>query len=191
MVQDARTIVRSCFETVFCFGALRNNPTEFQDKFEKHGVYSKRVFADSLLKGKIDPEVAKILSAFMESSPGEKGRNLNWQEVAQRAGLCDVYNVYYRGISGDAAHPSPTALKRYYKIDGSNVELLFGPTALDEKDIEETLIASCVACWYLVAWQAEDINHPEINKNLHLCFEELKRLNEARASYPLPFVYAK
>jgi hypothetical protein len=26
MVQDARTIVRSCFETVFCFGALDKDP---------------------------------------------------------------------------------------------------------------------------------------------------------------------
>src|SRR5262249_23908477 len=47
----------------------------------------------------------------------------------------------------DAAHPSATALKRYYKVDGNNVELQFGPKALDEKDIEETLIASCAACW--------------------------------------------
>jgi hypothetical protein len=27
MTQDARTITRSCFESVFCFGALRNDPS--------------------------------------------------------------------------------------------------------------------------------------------------------------------
>jgi Family of unknown function (DUF5677) len=180
MVQDARTIVRSCFETLFCFSALRKDPG-FLDKFEKHDVYGKRVFADNLRKERLEPDTAEILSRFIEglARSGEKGQRLNWKDVAHWAGLDAIYNVYYRGLSGDAAHPSSTALKRYYKVDGNNVELQFGPKALDQKDIEETLIASCAACWPLVAGMAECVNHPEINEKSRLCSEEFKRLIEA------------
>jgi len=180
MVQDARTLARSCFETVFCFGALRKDPG-FLEKFEKHGAYGKRVFADNLRKGKLERDVAEILSQFLDSLArfGKKGARLNWQDVTHLAGLDDVYNTYYRGLSGDAAHPSPTALKRYYKTNGNNVELRFGPKALDEKDIEETLVVSCAACWYLLAWMVERVDHPEINEKSRLCLEELKRLIEA------------
>ena len=41
MTQDARTIARSCFESVFCFGALRKD-RDFLGKFEKHDVHSKK-----------------------------------------------------------------------------------------------------------------------------------------------------
>jgi len=87
----------------------------------------------------------------------------------------EAHGVYYRRLSLDAAHPSPTALKRYYKINGSNVELRWGPKALDERDIEETLIASCAACLQLVTLMAERVEHPEIAVRLSRCFEELKR----------------
>ena len=36
MIQDARTITRSCFETVFCFGALHKDPG-YLEKFETVG----------------------------------------------------------------------------------------------------------------------------------------------------------
>jgi len=179
MIQDARTITRSCFETLFCFGALRND-SGFLEQFEKHDVYGKSTFANALPAGKLEPDVAEILSQFLKglARSGEKGERLRWDRVADLAGLKDIYGVYYRGLSLDAAHPSPTALKCYYKINGSNVELRWGPKALDEKDIEETLIASCAACLQLVALMAERVEHPEITVRLRQCFEEFKRLIE-------------
>jgi hypothetical protein len=165
MVQDARTIVRSCFETVFCFGALHKDPG-FLEQFEKHDVYGKSAFANALPAGKLEPDAAEILSQFLAglARSGEKGERLRWDRVADLAGLRDIYSVYYRGLSLDAAHPSHTALKRYYNINGNNVELRWGPKALDEKDIEETLIASCAACWHLVDWMVRRVDHPEINQ---------------------------
>jgi hypothetical protein len=60
------------------------------------------------------PAVAEILSQFLErlARSGEKGERLRWDRVADLGGLRDIYGVYYRGLSLDAAHPSPTALKR-------------------------------------------------------------------------------
>jgi Family of unknown function (DUF5677) len=50
MTQDARTITRSCFESLFCLAALGNDPS-FLEKFEKSGVRGKKKFANALLAG--------------------------------------------------------------------------------------------------------------------------------------------
>ena len=65
LIQDARTITRSCFETLFCFGALRND-SGFLEQFEKHDFYGKSTFANALPAGKLEPDVAEILSQFLE-----------------------------------------------------------------------------------------------------------------------------
>jgi hypothetical protein len=180
MVQDARTIVRSFFETVFCFGALRKD-RDFLAKFEKADRHSKKTFANaSLVSGlKHEPGVAEKLRQFLDDlkRSGEKTEQLVWKEVADSAGVGDVYDVYYRGLSNDAAHPSLIALKRYCEVDEKNELKGFrwGPGV---KDVEATLEASCTACWYLVVWMAERVERPEITEKLGRCFTEFTRLIE-------------
>jgi hypothetical protein len=179
MIQDARTITRSCIETVFCFGALHKN-VDFLQKFEKADLHCKETFANALRVGKLRPapEVAEKLSQFLEDlgQSGEKTERLRWNEVANLVGLSNVYDVYYRGLSNDAAHPSLIALKRYCEVDDNNKLIKWFQWGPDATDIEETLIASCTACWYLVTWMAERVNHAEVNEKLGRCFEEYKRL---------------
>jgi Family of unknown function (DUF5677) len=186
MIQDARTVARSCFETVFCFGALRKDPVGFLEKFEKANLHSKKTFANASLKGgvKLEPDVAKKLSQFLDDfeRSGEKAEQLKWKGAANAAGLGNVYDVLYRGLSNDSAHPSLIALKRYYEVNENNTELRWGPAALDKKDIEDTLVASCTACWYLVEWMAERAKHPEIMEKLKRCSEDIKRLIEVKAT---------
>ena len=67
--------------------------------------------------------------------------------------------------------------KRYCAVDENNEfkGLQFGP---DVKDVEETLIHSCTACWHLVVRMAERVEHPQIKEKLDQCSEEYKRLIE-------------
>jgi hypothetical protein len=128
---------------------------------------------------KLEPEVAEKLSQFLDDyeRSGQKAEPLKWKEVANSAGLANAYNVFYRGLSNDAAHPSLIALKRYCAVDENNEFMQFhwGP---DGKDVEETLVASCTACWYLVAWMGERVEYTGIKERLGRCFEEYKRLIE-------------
>jgi hypothetical protein len=180
MTQDARTTARSCFETVFCLGALLKN-RDFLGKFEKANLHNKKTFANASLEGgvKLDPGVSEKLIQFLDDfkRSGENAKPLIWKEVANSAGLGNVYDVYYRGLSNDAAHPSLIALKRYCDVDENNEFKGFhwGP---DVKDVEATLMASRTACWYLVVWTAERVEHPEIKEKLDRCSEEYKRLIE-------------
>ena len=85
IIQDARTIVRSCFETVFCFGALHRDPG-FREQFEKHDVYGKSAFANALPVGKLEPDVAEILSQFLGglAQSDEKGERLRIRSLIWR-----------------------------------------------------------------------------------------------------------
>jgi len=180
MTQDARTIARSCFESVFCFGALRKD-RDFLGKFEKHDVHSKKKLANALLTGglKLEVEVTEKLRQFRDDleRSGVKEESLNVWQAAKSAGLGGVYDVYYRGLSNDAAHPSLTALNCYLDVD-KNKQIKGFRGGPDVTDVEETLIASCTACGYLVAWMAESVEHPEIKERLDRCSEEYKRLIE-------------
>ncbi|MGH6812410.1 MAG: DUF5677 domain-containing protein [Methylocella sp.] len=180
MTQDARTITRSCFESVFCYGALRKEPG-FLEKFERHDMHSKKKLANALLaRGlKFEAEVTEKLSQFRDylERSGVKAEPPNVEQAAKVAGLGGVYDVYYRGLSNDAAHPSLTALNSYLDVD-ENKEIKGFRGGPDVTDVEETLIASCTACGYLVAWMAESVEHPEIKERLDRCSEEYRRLIE-------------
>jgi hypothetical protein len=186
MTQDARTVARSCFETVFCFGAVRQDQG-FIEKFEKAAVHSKKTFANAQLAGssKLEPEAADILDQFLRdlAQTGEEGEPFVWKEVAKLAGLSGVYDVYYRGLSNDAAHPSLIALKRFWDAKENNVTLRYGP---DVGDVKDTLIAACTAFWYLVAWTAERLEHDENNEKLRQCFERYKQLIEIEKATRAP-----
>jgi hypothetical protein len=82
---------------------------------------------------------AEKLTKFLEDPGrlGEKGKPLNWEEVANAAELSNVYDVYYRGLSNDAAHRSLIALKRHCEVDENN-ELKGFRWGPDIEDVEET-----------------------------------------------------
>jgi hypothetical protein len=89
MIQDARTITRSCFESVFCFGALRNDPS-FLEKFQKGDVHGKKKFANALVAGgsQLEAEVAEKLSEFLNGlkQSDENGAPLKMEQAAKTAG---------------------------------------------------------------------------------------------------------
>ena len=120
-----------------------------------------------------------MLSRFLDDleQSGEKAARLSIKQAAKSAGLGAVYEAIYRGLSNDAAHPSLIALKRYCAVDENNEfkGFQFGP---DVKDVEETLIISCTACWDMVTWMAERLENTEIKEKLDRIAEEYKQLIE-------------
>src|SRR6266852_3851587 len=69
-------------------------------------------------------------------------------QAAVRADMAGEYDVFYRGLSNDAAHPSVNALNRHVQADenGEVKGLQWGP---DVNDVSDTLLVACTACIYL------------------------------------------
>ena len=87
--------------------------------------------------------------------------------MVARAGLKDIYDVFYRGLSNDSSHPSITALNRHVESNhaGLVTGLKWGP---DVNDVRYMLSAACTAGVYLV----------EIRVAFESCWATYERLIE-------------
>ncbi|MFY1009916.1 hypothetical protein FYM84_19890 [Pseudomonas sp. CAH-1] len=111
MIVEARILIRCLFENAFCLGALAESPEKFFPLLHKDNVAAKRGQAKVLRQGNhsLDQDVA---TAMDEILAGDKGRHLNWQEVAEMSSLGHQY-LFYKHLSDDAMHYSASSLKRY------------------------------------------------------------------------------
>jgi hypothetical protein len=181
MTQEARILARSCFETMFCLAALRKDPA-FVEAFVHDDASRRRRLARVLLNpsdcsSSLDAEDMDKLSQFLEEldRSGVETQDLTIAYAARTAELTSIYDVYYRGLSNDSAHPSIVALNRHVDADqrGEIKRLRWGP---DVADIEDTLLATCTAAVYLIFWAKEVLDGEEISAELDGCWEEYKRL---------------
>ncbi|WP_409312736.1 DUF5677 domain-containing protein, partial [Pseudomonas putida] len=143
MIVEARILIRCLFENAFCMGALAENPDKFIPLLYKDNVAAKRGQAKALRQGNhsLDQDIA---TAVDEILAGEKGRHLNWQEVAEMSSLGHQY-LFYKHLSDDAMHYSASSLKRYIisnKETNSWSGYKFGPGKKAEVALAANLSAS-------------------------------------------------
>src|SRR6266700_3297464 len=111
MTQDARILVRSCFETVFYFGALLREP-DFVEALIRDDADQRGKMARALLKlpegSGLEGEHTEKLTRFLDDleQSGKVPQSIRVFETARFTGLKEIYDTYYRGLSNDAAHPS-------------------------------------------------------------------------------------
>jgi hypothetical protein len=148
MVIEARTLLRTCVESTLCLGALKNDPA-FLTTLLHDELRSRKARANFLLKepGRLafcDGDAAARLREYVESIDtwGKLSSN-PIEQMAEKAGWVDLY-LFYRQLSGDAAHPSITALDRYVLSDESRekAEIRWGPNC-PSPDISDTLNLAC------------------------------------------------
>ncbi len=143
MIVEARILIRCLFENAFCVGALAESPEKFIPLLHKDNVAAKRGQAKALKQGNysLDQDVA---AAMDEILAGDKGRHLNWQEVAEMSSLGHQY-LFYKHLSDDAMHYSASSLKRYIvsnKETNSWSGYKFGPGKKAEVALSANLAAS-------------------------------------------------
>jgi hypothetical protein len=123
----------------------------------------------------------RFLAGLKESDIAAK--SIQIFNMAAGAGLKEVYDAYYRGLSNDSSHPSITALNRHVESNdtGEVTGLKWGP---DVHDVRYMLNAACTACVYLVFFATEIFKQNEIFVAFESCWETYKRLSEERAVGP-------
>lgn len=133
MVVEARIMARCLYENSFCIGALIDNPDKFVPLLKHDNLAAKRGQAVALKNGSYSL-TANVEAAMDERISGEKGRHLNWKDIAEMSSLSNHY-LMYKHLSDDAMHYSASSLKRYIVSDKENHTwsgYRFGPGTKDE-----------------------------------------------------------
>jgi hypothetical protein len=182
MSAEARTLTRGSFESAFCLGAVCKDPA-FADKFIRDDAARRRKMATALLSlpddgsSGLEPAHREKLERFLErqAASGIQSEPLIVAEAATVAGVAGVYDMFYRGLSNDAAHVSVTALNRHVQANakGEVTGLKFSP---DVSDIVDSLGAACTACIYLITWTRDKFVPNVANEEFDRCWATYKVL---------------
>lgn len=130
LVVEARTLTRSCYENLFFVCGLIEKGNKFVASMYDDDFKSLRSRSEFVLDdlGELDPlgaEMAKQLQARVQELKERrpKAKLLNTKEALKDSVMRPAY-LFYSQLSGDAAHPSITALKRHllrFVEDGEQV----------------------------------------------------------------------
>ncbi|WP_426017678.1 DUF5677 domain-containing protein [Brevundimonas sp. DWR2-3-1b1] len=154
-VVEARTLARTCLETVFALAAAVSMEDGFIDRVVANEMGSKSKGANWLLNQpqltiKIEPGAQSELKSFVDrlKQEAEPTGSFATEEMARNGGLDGLY-VLFRQLSSDAAHPLLEALNRYVDDGqgGLRAEILWGPVC-GADEIEDTVTMAC--CFLLV-----------------------------------------
>ena len=160
---DAGTVVRSAFEDLFFLAAGRNDP-EFVEAMIAADTLARKKMARAILK--IPPDLGLLevgkekLRRYLDNTPDD-GKKIDFSEVARKGDLSEVYDIYYRSLSHDSAHPTMESLNRLYRLsaDGRVESFLYGP---DAPDVKTAISYACVIGFYLVTIMSEIFEVKEI-----------------------------
>lgn len=176
MTSEARSLVREIFETVFWLGATASDAA-FADSMVHDDIHQRRKLARALLsvpadKSGLEQKQVEGLRRFLDQS--DSGEALQIEATARKAGLKEIYDTYYRGLSNDSSHPSLTALKRHVEQNGGQVVgLNWGPNA---SDVGDTINQACTAAVYVVKLASDLFGGEKIGNDFERCWAMYKHL---------------
>jgi hypothetical protein len=142
--QEAQVLVRTATENLFVGAALLVDDRVFNqlalssDHEETvHARGMMKIFADSLT-----PERSAILQSVVDRAH-PKATKYPIYNAARTAGLTDLYETFYRGLSGKASHATLRSLDTSFTKKDGRLTLISGPS---EKELSFTLgtIRTCL-----------------------------------------------
>ena len=149
MIVEARTLARTCLESTFALVAGVKDQEAFVPKMIAHAMEHRSKAANWLLgranrKDFLATTSEEKLREFLAKlgDDGELLATFAIIDMARRAQLEDMY-IFYRVLSGDAAHPTIDALDRYISdIRVGNFTINWGPRC-GAAEITDTLLLTC------------------------------------------------
>jgi hypothetical protein len=171
MISEARTLVRNCAETAIVLAAVGKDASFVLKLVESHQKHSSQL-AKAL---STNPDAATELSPFTLASlqrvmdsvdelfPNGQPNSYILKNVATDVGLIGLYDTVFRGISGDAAHPTIGALTRHIYQDeaGEICDLRFEPV---QEDLPHTLSMATSTLLHTLMPISEVFKKPEFER---------------------------
>ncbi len=175
MIIEARTLARSCFESVFVLGALENDPT-FVDRlvgadnsYRKHAADTLK--SNSHLYSHLTPNQKLEIEKLQEflSDPDTKLAKIIFDQAASKAGLDGQYEMFYRELSYNAAHPTVESLRQHLIFDSQDnvVSLRFVP---DRSELSTVVAEMTTALFTALGLLDKRFPMPETDAEFEACW---------------------
>lgn len=185
MVVEARTLARTCLESTFALVAGVKAQDTFIPKMVSHALDARTKAANWLLdranradflKADSEEKLREYLAKV--EADGETLAAFAIIDMARRSGLEDLY-IFYRALSGDAAHPTLDALNRYIddRESGLAKEIMWGPKC-GAGEINETVLMTCSFMFASCVAINELAGQAEIADELAAQWESYKDLSD-------------
>ncbi|CAM3298358.1 hypothetical protein CUTA107171_20545 [Cupriavidus taiwanensis] len=149
MVPEASGSARHLCEALIVVGGLRADATLPQRIVSAHELHKKKI-GNAILESKsllelFNPEIISTLHARVSSLRDQRLDDLKLEQIAGKAGLLDVYTMYYRQLSGEGAHITAGTLE-HHLVGGDDdiAELQMEPS---DRGLDFVLLAS-ISCLF-------------------------------------------
>jgi uncharacterized protein DUF5677 len=147
MIVEARTLARCCFENAFLVAGLRVQGREFSERMKEDdeaGRKNRLKFArdSETIYESLEPEMRQAVDTALT---GLERPGLLSPKGAAKVGAFKELYLAYSQFSGDAAHPTLTALARYWRRDANNaVEIIVSPEP-SKDELDQTLLFAAMS----------------------------------------------
>ena len=184
LVVEARTMARCCFEDAFLIAGLREQGRAFSDRMREDDEAGRKLrlkFAreSEAIFDSLEPEIQEAVDAALSGI--ERSAFLTPKGAAKIGAFKELYLAYSQ-FSGDAAHPTLTALARYWRRDENNaIEIIADPKAKQD-ELVQTLLFASMAVLGILGTIDEMFGHVSAGKVLQSISEEIKSIQDAEAA---------
>jgi Family of unknown function (DUF5677) len=186
MVVEARVLARCCFENLFLVGGLHTQGAEFakrmieDDQAGRKGIVrfareSEGIF--ETLSAELQESVIQHIE-MLKTAP--KVGFLRPKHASEVGVFAEAY-IAYSQFSGDAAHPTISALKRHWSLGERDKTAYFHPEpAPSEDELDQTLEMASIALISAAVAVNEIVGYTETGKKLLEINHEMKVLQAER-----------
>lgn len=169
LLVEARVLTRCCFENQLVVGGLYAKGIEFAQQIKADDVAGRKgrlkFVADNegIFQG-LSQETRDEMAKTQEYLAATKGSFLKFKEAGEVGPFKEIYLAYSQ-YSGDAAHPTFTALIRHCPIEDKELSFDVVPLQNDHQ-LDETLHLACISLMGVAVVVNEMCGYPEAGKRL-------------------------
>jgi hypothetical protein len=169
LLVEARILARCCFENQLVVGGLFTKGIEFAHQIKADDVAGKKARLKFVADNEgifqaLSQETRDEMARAQESLTASKGSYLKFKEASAAGPFSSIYLAYSQ-LSGDAAHPTFSALMRHCVIEGGNLTFDVVP-AENEHQLDETLHLACISLISVAVIVNEMSGYTEAGKSL-------------------------
>jgi len=149
LLVEARVLTRCCFENQLLIGGLYSKGHEFALEIKADDVAGRKnrlnfIAENGSIFGSLSQETRdEMVRAQASLQAAAKGSYLKYRQASAAGPFKEIYLAYSQ-YSGDAAHPTFTALMRHFSFENDSAVFDVAPDP-SEDQLDETLHFACVA----------------------------------------------